>query len=357
MEKPIVFLSHSSRDKKGLSRLREMLIEKTGGTIDFFLSSDGQSIKVGRNWVHKVEEALKKAKIMFVFVTPNSIGSSWMLFESGFAYCKGIRVIPTGFLGVDITTLSPPLSLLEGFNIRSSDSLDNLIATLNEEFSHHHTARFTNSEFEELLSEGGALGISPLGQYAPFIERISIRVFESDGLMFTYDEILQKGKDALEADKIEFEQSSNCVSTFGLNIKADPGPNRYLEIEFESSLVSITFPIVEKLLKNVRDKGVEGIVMRFLFYDSVGCINEAFKLSAKLYGLPITFGPGGKIIYKDFEFTIQPQIRHIGTSYQYTGAILSVRFKINSLSIDSLRQLIHLLFDREILFIVESPHI
>jgi hypothetical protein len=351
MEKPVVFLSHSSRDRRSLSRLREMLIQKTGDTIDFFLSSDGQSIKLGRNWVHRVEEALQKARIMFVFITPNSIGSSWMLFESGFAYSKRIRVIPTGFLGMDITVLSPPLSLLQGFNIGSSDGLDNLIAILNEEFSYHHAATFTDLEFEELLSEGGALGISPLGQYTPFIDNISIRLHK--GFKVTLDEILEEAIDVFKENKIEFEHSPHHVHTFGLLIRTDTGPNRYLEIELESSLVSITLPMVETLLKKVREGGVEGIWMSFFFNNSVWCEGEPFKVSAKLYGLPIPFGSKGKLVYGDFEFSAEP-LRIAG---EHSGAALQVKFKLNCLSIDSLRHLIQLLFERGILFIEKSSYV
>lgn len=36
------------------------------------------------------------AKIMFVFVTENSISSGWIYFEAGYAYSNGIQVIPVG---------------------------------------------------------------------------------------------------------------------------------------------------------------------------------------------------------------------------------------------------------------------
>ncbi|HMK77834.1 MAG TPA: toll/interleukin-1 receptor domain-containing protein [Thermodesulfobacteriota bacterium] len=353
MEKPVVFLSHSSKDRRSLSRLREMLIEKTGDTIDFFLSSDGQSIKLGHNWVHRIEEALQTAKIMFVFITPNSIGSSWMLFESGFEYSKRIRVIPTGFLGMDIAALSPPLSILQGFNIGSSDGLDNLIAILNEEFSYNHAARFTGSEFQELLTEGGLLGISPLGQYTPFIDNIRIRIRQ--GFKIHIDKIIEEAIDFFKESKVEFEHSLNHIQTFGLVMRVDPGPNRYLEIELDSSLVSVTFPILETLLKKIREEGVEGIMMEFRFNSLIWCEERGFKLSAKLYGLPISFGSEGKLGYGDFEFKVD-SLHVLGATTVlgggvHEGATLGVTFKVNNLSIDSLRHLIELLFERGVLFI------
>ena len=65
--KNIVFLSHSSRDKKWLVPFKKALEEKTNGTIQFFLSSDGQSIPVGYNWVASIQHSLDEAKLAFVF--------------------------------------------------------------------------------------------------------------------------------------------------------------------------------------------------------------------------------------------------------------------------------------------------
>jgi len=144
MFKPIVFFSHSSKDKDVMVRLKNVFTEKTGGSIEVFLSSDGQSIPLGRNWVYKVQENLKQAGLMIVFVTQNSITSSWIYFEAGYSYSNEIRVVPVGFLGVDLNQLGPPLSLLQGFNITSSDTLNNLIALANEQFKHKHIPSFND---------------------------------------------------------------------------------------------------------------------------------------------------------------------------------------------------------------------
>lgn len=148
--KPTLFFSHSSKDKRELGLIKDLFVNKTGSTIDVFVSSDGQSIPFGRNWVHKVEEALNGAKLLFAFITPNSLHSNWVLFEAGFAYSKGVRVIPVGFLGIDIAHVPPPLGLLQGFNIGSSDGLDNLIALANEEFGHTHELRFSQQEYDRI---------------------------------------------------------------------------------------------------------------------------------------------------------------------------------------------------------------
>jgi len=146
MEKPTIFFSHSSKDRDSLLILKNLIEERTVGTLKIFMSSDGQSIPFGSNWIHKIEDGLKNAKIMFVFITPNSLMSSWIYFEAGFAYSKEIQVIPIG-IGVDIGQLSPPLNLLQGFNISSADSLNNIINIINKKFDCTYKENFKEEEY------------------------------------------------------------------------------------------------------------------------------------------------------------------------------------------------------------------
>ena len=84
--KPTVFFSHSSLDKDRLLPIRNRILEGTGNAIEVFMSSDGASIPFGKNWLREIERALHDCKLMFVWVTPNSLRSNWIYFESGCAY-------------------------------------------------------------------------------------------------------------------------------------------------------------------------------------------------------------------------------------------------------------------------------
>ncbi len=99
------------------------------------MASDGASIPFGRNWLKEIENALSQCKLMFVWMTPASLASDWIPFETGFAYSRGIRVVPIGFQGVRLDDLPAPISILQGFDIANSKSLNNIIAIINEEFS------------------------------------------------------------------------------------------------------------------------------------------------------------------------------------------------------------------------------
>lgn len=151
MNKPTLFFSHSSKDKKNMNILKDLIQDKTSGTLNIFLSSDGESIPFGSNWVHSIEKGLNDAQLMFVFITPNSIKSDWIFFESGFGYAKNVKVIPIG-LNVDISTLNPPLNLLQGFNLSSSEGLNNIIKVINDYCNTQFKEDFTDTDFIKLES-------------------------------------------------------------------------------------------------------------------------------------------------------------------------------------------------------------
>lgn len=146
MIKETIFFSHSSKDKQSMASLKRLIQERTGGVLDIFLSSDGESIPFGTNWIHSIEKGLNDAIIMYVFVTPNSIKSDWIYFESGFAYAKNVKVIPIGF-GVSIEELRPPLNLLQGFNLSNYEGLNNIIKTINDECKTTFKEDFIESDF------------------------------------------------------------------------------------------------------------------------------------------------------------------------------------------------------------------
>jgi hypothetical protein len=132
--KPTVFFSHSSLDKDRLFPIRNHILEGTGNAIEIFMSSDGASIPFGKNWLSEIERALHDCRLMFVWVTPNSLRSNWIYFESGCAYSREIKVVPIGYDGIKLEELAPPLSILQGFNIVSPASLNNIVTIINREF-------------------------------------------------------------------------------------------------------------------------------------------------------------------------------------------------------------------------------
>lgn len=169
-KKPIVFFSHSTRDRDQLVRLRELVLKKYSKSIEVFLSSDGESIPFGANWTQSVSEALQDARLMFVFLSPASLKSDWVLFETGHACGKGIKVVPVGINGIDIGTLRPPLSHLQGFNIRDCGSLANMLTTIDTVLDLEHATAFTTSQYESIFAVADTAVDSVFGRHASHVD-------------------------------------------------------------------------------------------------------------------------------------------------------------------------------------------
>lgn len=305
MSKPTIFFSHSSADKDVLSKLKELFCEKTGGTIDVFLSSDGQSIPLGRNWVHRIQEALDEAEIMVVFLTPNSLRSSWIYFEAGYAYSKNIRVVPVGFLGADLASIAPPLSLLQGFNIVNKDGLDNLIALANDTFSHNHKSLFTEEEYQTLMLEGNRFMAHPLGELSRLVDEIHIEVTERDNLVCTPEEGVVFAQELFEKNGYEYKTGENYIEGYGLRVyttdNQHPKPIKFI---LDPALIDNTFPLALEVIRRVRNDGIKGIPIHFIFVNGVDCINKSHKLTARLYGTGVTLGKERSLAYEGLDFTI-----------------------------------------------------
>src|SRR5689334_6298410 len=149
--KPTVFLSHSSADRTALVALKRMLDKKTGHAVQFFLSIDGQSIPLGENWVHSIQQALNDTAMMLVFLSPASLASRWINFEAGYAYAKGVCVVPIAFAGLAVGELNPPISLLQGFNLRGADGLNNIMALINKQFELGFSEDFTPADYAHIF--------------------------------------------------------------------------------------------------------------------------------------------------------------------------------------------------------------
>jgi hypothetical protein len=265
-QKPAIFFSHSSKDKENIIALKNALDRIANGTLDIFLSSDGQSIRFGTNWVHSIEDGLNRAEIMFVFVTPNSLQSDWIYFEAGFAYHKGIDVIPVGF-GIDIGLLKPPLNLMQGFNLNSIESMDNLVIVLNEKFKCKFENTFTKEEFE-LISSKKVLGVK--NKWIQIVDGIQI-----SNVKCNFIEAISKTEKYLRQEKVNYSCNGEKIITLGIEIARDDYDLTYSisPYNFEKS-----FDLLIKLLPIAKE--VETTTLVFFFKDDCRIISETEKISS-----------------------------------------------------------------------------
>ncbi len=353
LKKPIIFFSHSTVDKDILIKLKNILVSKTGNALEVFLSSDGQSIQFGKNWVHRIQEALDTASMMFVFLTPNSIQSNWIFFEAGYAYSKGITVVPVGFLGTDLNQIAPPLSLLQGFNITNQDSLNNLISTINKEYGFTFNDVFTEEEYIDLTGLSNPYITHPLGEYSEFIDEISVTLADNSNLACDISDVLSKSKEILTNQSIEYSEHQHRIDCFGLTMheRMDQSRNlnlrdamkvrKPLSIDFtiDPLLLELTIPLIIEILKEIYTNGVTGIVFKFKFLDKVYSVDPRHKLTALFHNSAIVFDKEsnrGNFSYENLEF-------NIGNN------ALFIIPKVNDFDLKKVFELLQILFNKKAL--------
>jgi hypothetical protein len=130
--KPTVFLSHSSSNRRELLALKRLLDSRAGGLIDFFLSSDEDSIVHGTIWPAEVRDALDRMSLMLVFASSESLKSSWTYFEAGYGLHKLRSVKIYCLPGSDKGKLPSPFDQLQNRNLHSAQEMSSLIHQINE---------------------------------------------------------------------------------------------------------------------------------------------------------------------------------------------------------------------------------
>nr|WP_288359312.1 toll/interleukin-1 receptor domain-containing protein [uncultured Pseudomonas sp.] len=297
MEKPTIFLSHSSSDKEYISKLNSIITKRTSKTVEIFQSSDGASIPFGNNWVHKIEENLQKAKIMLVFVSPKSATSSWIYFESGFAYSKGVRVIPIGIAGIDIGALKPPLNLLQGFNINDENGLGNLITVINREFQTEFDEKFTAADYRELSSFDPTHANKEASKK---IDKISITLYKKVGNSSNnvgtaiLSDCMDRIQSFLTTNQIKFHTSNNGlsgakqeISSHGIKIKQDSEGSVHVSISLDSLFM---YEGLINELPNLYETPLDRGWMHIIPTEESKLITDDIKLSSKLHkhGYPLS---------------------------------------------------------------------
>lgn len=351
MEKPVVFFSHSSHDEESLTRLKSALSRKLSGTIDIFLSSDGQSIPFGKNWVYKIEEALNNSKLMFVFISPNSLQSNWVHFEAGYSYSKEIRVIPVGILGADLNKIGPPLSLLQGFNVNSGESLNNFISTINSTFSFSYDLSFTDEDYNRVFLPYEIEDNSIFKELSPYVEGVKFELPNS------YDNPRNYICEFLDRKNIKYREGAIYVYTFGIAFenlynahfrKTTQEEEQKLEFKVDPALSRITFPILNDLIKSLSAESFECFSFDLIFVRSVNYVKEEYLFMSRIYDTDIKVFDREHYEFGNIKFTIsRPHVLYSSTELPVH---LSIKYDGDDLTKIPIYELLKLLFGLKLLY-------
>lgn len=357
MDKATIFFSHSSRDSKAIIYLKNLIQEKTGSMLNIFLSSDGQSIPFGTNWIHRIESGLENSIIMFVFVTPSSIKSNWIYFESGFAYSKKVRVIPIG-VGIEISDLKPPLNLLQGFNLSSEEGINNIIKIVNDECDTTFQENSTDKEYNTLLSFMGFFNSDNSAINA-------VRYFETEIYSYTSSEkeekievdvdyIFEFIKREFSLKKFEFASLNNQILFNGL--KAEITKSKYGEKRIIIRISADSFETHIEIVKEILKASYDDKEMHFFnisLNEDYEIVTDELKLSSivsktkDIKFLQNTTNLG--FSYQDLRFHIVSDYEYLMESRKNKKPILRIVFDMDIKS-SSIFSLINALVDLSVIY-------
>lgn len=84
-DKPVIFISHSSKDRELVRLLKEQIELCFDNTVEAFAAD----IEPGENWFDTVMSKLNSAEAIVVLITPNSVEEShWVWFELGYFWAR-----------------------------------------------------------------------------------------------------------------------------------------------------------------------------------------------------------------------------------------------------------------------------
>lgn len=321
MSKPIVFLSHASIDKDVLAHLHKLLQKKCSNAVNFFMSSDGQSIPFGSNWVYTMEKSLKECDLLLAFISPNSVKSQWLLFEMGVAYSKNTKVIPIGILGIDLAKLPPPISLLQGFNLSSADGLNNIIMIINNKFQFEFSY-FSAEEYREIFSTSLPFPMTLWGVHCQYIYELCIMISKEKLISTDINEIRPILNQMLIEYGIQGSGSGPSLEGCGFSVLMTsdyPSPENIFKdivIRIDPYALEIVYHFVEDILGKICTSASDKPSTIIVFNELVNNLKGTHRIAARVYGLGMLLTKTGQLSYKNIEFVI-PEHKRTQTTISY----------------------------------------
>jgi len=131
-----IFISHASKDNEIVQAfIDELLVGALAVKVTdiFCTTTDGTKIKSGEDWRNEIKEHLVKAKITFLFITPNYKESEICLNEMGAAWVLSGRTIPLFVEPINYDSVGLLQEVKQVEKLQDEKSLDRIKDILQED--------------------------------------------------------------------------------------------------------------------------------------------------------------------------------------------------------------------------------
>jgi hypothetical protein len=281
---------------------------------------------------------------MFVFLSPGSVDSKWIHFEAGCAYARDIQVVPVCLPGMDLNRVTPPLGLLQGFNLHSSEAMGNIARVCNEEFLLKMDEGFTGDEFKAIFENADLQSQTFYGKSSVFIEEIMVQFSKQlpqaepfkpfDSLAV----ILERSGAKCRELETQFEFHGCNISLSYLNQPAGQALHT-VQCNVAAELFHVSAPFLDTWHQEYPGPWRTAVVFKY----GVQVAQPRHQLTSKLYNSPIEIVGGNDFCFQDLKFSLQETIQRAGP-----GTLLCFDNTANLLD-KRLARVIDLLFDLQVL--------
>jgi TIR domain len=148
-----VFISFIHEESETAEALQGFVNQMLSGQAQAFLSSDKFQVYAGEDWLGRIFDELKSAKVVLLLLSETSVKRPWVNFEAGAGWFTGKKVIPVCIKTMEKEKLPKPYSSLQAVELKYSDEQRYLIRSI----AHHLGVK------EPLIADKFAGGLAALG--------------------------------------------------------------------------------------------------------------------------------------------------------------------------------------------------
>jgi hypothetical protein len=128
-----ILISHSAADQMAAELLKTCLVNLSHGAISVWYSSDRSAsggMAVGTQWFLQLQDVLRESEVIVALVTPNSVASPWIYFESGSVINRDYSSVVPVCLGLPLDRVPMPLAGYQGYDLARVEALKEFVSKL-----------------------------------------------------------------------------------------------------------------------------------------------------------------------------------------------------------------------------------
>ena len=128
-----LFISHATPDSRLAGALKRLFCERLGlSDSEVFVSSDGNSMVMGRKDDEQITVAHQQADAIVLIMTPNSLTRPWVIYEAGGANFASKPLFVVLANGLGFRVLPPPIATWHVGSLGDKHDVVNLCASLSK---------------------------------------------------------------------------------------------------------------------------------------------------------------------------------------------------------------------------------